>query len=495
VRAGRLLASLCALAAMSACGTTAGVGGVSLSSPGAGDGLSGPAAVAPTTAPGAGALPGTPGSPPSVVRAPVVGAPGTGGAHQNAPGTLPPGPTDRTPVVVGAVVVNNSSLAVLGGSSEQSTGDERGTYEALFAAANAAGGLSGHPIKGVYYDLSSTSAKSQDQADQEMCSLFTQDHKAVAVLTSENTTGAGIRACLTRAGIPFVKNYLADAGEATMRANPGFAVPDSLNLDRIAAVVPPALQRNGWFGTKPVIGVVTEDSPDFAHATDQVLVPALQRLGYQVKSVARFPNVSDETGLQEGSAQAGNAIVRFRGDGVDHVVFLSRNGINLTLFANAAESQAYRPRYALSSQDAAQALVTSGLIQNPSAQLAGALTVGWIPALDVPFDRSSPYLRTPQAKSCLSRVAKRMPVPSDTQGLFHLILNCDAVDVLVRAFAGRSLGVPSFVAGVESLGTSFLPVATFGARFGPGRHDGASFTRVAAYADGRFTYRGSTSAA
>lgn len=56
------------------------------------------------------------------------------------------------------------------------------------------------------------------------------------------------------------------------------------------------------------------------------------------------------------------------------------------------------------------------------------------------------------------------------------LIYCDRVAVTEAgvAAAGGSLTLGSFIAGVESLGTSYLPPSSLGARFAPGQRDGTA---------------------
>jgi len=400
-----------------------------------------------------------------------AGGPVAGGVKADGP---------RSTVTVGFWGGSGDTTTTLGGNGSQSLGDEQQQFQALVDDANANGGLAGHRIRAVYF-ANSAAATNDDQANQEACAFFTQDQRSFAVFTSQNIANALLRSCLGRHNIPLVKNYLADVGEATMRRFPLYLMPSTMNLDRIAATQPAALEAMRFFARDASVGIVTQDDAEFAHAVDNVLVPLLAKRGHEVRAIARFQTPTDANSIQAGAAAASNAVLRFRQEGVDHVVFLSPNGFPATVFTNAAESQQYHPRYAFTSQDAIQALVEAGLVQNPSAQLRGAVGIGWIPSIDVPFLTQGQFNDRPRNRQCLNVLAKRQQRPDSSQELLHMVLNCDAFWLIRDALAGRTLTPASVTEGVNALGRRFPVAASFASRLAGDRHDGAAQYRQFAY--------------
>jgi hypothetical protein len=332
--------------------------------------------------------------------------------------------------------------------------------------------------------LSSTqgSTETQQQLDQQICAVFTQDHHVFAVLTSENSVGPDARQCLANAHVALIKNYLADSDSQTLGRFPLYFLPSTIALDRLAAIQPAILAKGGYFDTKPVIGIITQDNPDFAFAVDHILVPRLRSIGYPVKDVARFPIPNSQSDAQNVATAASDTVVRFRTDGVDHVILLSSDGVDALLFGNAAESQRYYPRYAFTSQDAAEALVEGGFMQDPTATLARALSVDFAPAIDTPPSYLNDFQARAPVKHCLALLAAGGQRPDSAQNLWHAELNCDAFFFLDDALTGRVLSAGSLLDGVASLGSSIDPVATFSTRFDSLHHDGGDTVRLAAFA-------------
>ncbi len=78
-------------------------------------------------------------------------------------------------------------------------------------------------------------------------------------------------------------------------------------------------------------------------------------------------------------SQANNAVLKFRSAGVTHVITVPTGGALPFAFMPSAESQGYRPRYAMNSLEI-PAFVDLNV---PNAQLKDALAVGWLPTSDV----------------------------------------------------------------------------------------------------------------
>jgi hypothetical protein len=495
------LLAACGLLVLTGCGTTVEGGTAQQVAGQPVDGLGyttsgGPGSAGPvsglTDAAGVGGLPadGSAISAPSGMSAAAGGdpQPAAAGSSTSSSGAAvdggetaagPTGTVSRGTVTLGFWGGAGDTTGAFGGNGSQSLGDEEEQFQALVDDANASGGLAGHRIRAVFYRH--RSANTVDQANQEACAFFTQDNKAFAVMTSQNIANALLRQCLTSRGIPLIKNYLADVGAATLRKSPLYMLPSMINLDRIAATQPAALQRAGFFSKGAPVGVVTQDDAEFAHAVDRILIPGIVRLGYQVRATARFQTPQNADGVQAMGAAASNAVLKFRQEGIEHVVFLSPNGISATVFLNTAESQQYRPRYAFTSQDAIQGLVSAGIIQNYPQQLENAVGIGWVPSIDVPFTAQAEFNQRPRARQCLSVLAKRDQRPKSAQELLHATLNCDAFWLVRDALAGRSLSSSVFLSSVDAMGSRFPTAATFATTLGRDRHDGASAIRPFAF--------------
>ena len=397
--------------------------------------------------------------------------------------------TVTRPLRVGVpYLADSEGLAALGGNGKQNYGNERDNYVAYFATLNKSGGLGGRQVVGSYFPISSNDTSSTDELQQEMCSFFRDDEKVdFVVSTLSSAIGDVLRTCLGKAMIGLVNNSLSGADSGTFARFPTYVEPTGLAVDRIARSMPGALNALGYFKGATKVGVITIDRVTYTRATSHQLVPALRELGFDPVVVATRDPEQDFAGT---SSDAASAVLKFRGAGVDHLLFLTPNGTVALYFTQAAESQGYRPRYAFTSSDAIEALVEGGL-PNARQQLANAVGLGWQPWLDV-RDQDNPI--RPRGKACLEILAKAGINYTASAARWHALLGCDTVNLLQRAAQaepGAELTALSLVGALARLGQGHESVATFAADFSA-RRDAAAAVRSFRFGDACtcFTYSG-----
>jgi hypothetical protein len=141
----------------------------------------------------------------------------------------------------------------------------------------------------------------------------------------------------------------------------------------------PGLLRRAGPGHATKVGLITYDWPAFRRAVEQDMLPELERRGLDVADpvFVKFPERASDAG--EISAQLSNTVLRFRSEGVTHVMIFELNALLTVLFMTNADTQGYRPRYGMDTQNGGQVIVGSV----PEAQLEGAQQVGWLPMFDV----------------------------------------------------------------------------------------------------------------
>jgi len=162
-------------------------------------------------------------------------------------------------------------------------------------------------------------------------------------------------------------------------------------------------------------------------------------------------------------------------------LFVPSGGVIHLLFISSAQSQSFRPRYGISSQDA-----PGFLSQNFDERALGtSMAVGWAPELDGDDTgrRSAANARCHKALT-----AEGLAWDSNLEPF------CDAFFFLQAALADASaVTIDSLRAGAESLGTSFDSPYVFGTRFSPGHTDGPRQARLMRFDSGAeaFRYTGS----
>jgi hypothetical protein len=307
-----------------------------------------------------------------------------------------------------------------------------------------------------------------------MCETWTRDNEVFAAYTT--LASDLLKTCMARAGAVLIGPSLSTADSRTYQQFPHYFEIAAMRLDRIARVYPRALAEDGYFGNDAVVGVVTYDTPAYARATDTVLVPELQRLGIDKVEVARIPFAMTPAELGGSTAPLSNAVLRFRQEGVTHVMFLEAGAVLAFLWFPQAESQRYRPRYGLNSQ--------SGPVTHSAeaAQLRNALAIGWIPFIDVGDTRRTQL--PPGFASCLKimRAAGAQYSADNPNAKRASGSNCDAFRLLQAgmAAAGRNLTADGFARGIASIGGRFKSAHSYAVDL-RSRRDGASVVRPFAY--------------
>jgi hypothetical protein len=369
------------------------------------------------------------------------------------------------PVEVGIGVDGNNGAFAAAFGATQSQPDEKQLAAAVVADINKTGGLAGHRIVPVYAVFDSTSSDWVAQ-DEAICATFTQDHHVAVAVRTDDVFGP-LDACLAKAGVPLVlwesvfRQATWHAAARGLRYTPD--EPSGTRTYEALAARMAATKR--WLpATK--IGLVRYDRTDQADIERDGVRPALARRGLKLTDAAAVHTPASFSDLGSTSSEVASVILKFRQDGITDVVFMG--GDVSYLFANAAESQQYRPRYALTSFD-----FPNGM---PAEQLHGAFGIGWQPSTDITSRKTS----TPGSARCDRALAGTGAVPTGA-GSERLYVTCDQLYFLqaVYAAAGR-VGPGAMADGVARLGSRFSPGLTFAVD--AGRHpDG-----LAAYRELRF---------
>jgi hypothetical protein len=464
------IAGVAAVVAVTGCGTTVsdtqvrsanGLGG-----PGSGlTASSGPSA--PGVGPGTGAA--AIGGQSSAGSNPLPGSgtsTGSGAAVGTGAGNPASAALTASTITIGIGYVSNGNAANAAiGAAGISQGDAKGESQAVIKYINSHGGVAGRKIVPVWQAYDATSTGSTASQDEAACANYTQDHHVFAVADSGLTDT--LPACLLKAGV-----FMANSGDIISHDNgffhqyPNYVDVGTLSEDRFMAEEVQVLQRQKWFSAwntatgqaaatgAAKIGVLTINAPYWNRSVNKVLLPALAKAGHAVSTndVLRVTYPQTTTDEAQTVSDIQGAVLRFRGDGVTHVVFTDPSGVLTLAFSRNAGSQHYYPRYGVSSGNGMQALVTAGDV-DPTT-LRGAIGLGWSPSLDLQPSAASHYT-TPATAQCL-RVMKEggFSFPDvNSQGIALSI--CDQLfflaDVLNRAAPNFTLnGELNAVAGIGS---------------------------------------------
>ena len=239
------------------------------------------------------------------------------------------------------------------------------------------------------------------------------------------------------------------------------------------ACLQPARQRQARHdlveraGEADDVGLLRFDLPDQERTARRVIEPALERHGLALTTDIAFRPVEGTRDLPVASDEASNAVLRMRSRGVDRVLFLG-SGLSLPyVFPTVAESQGYRPRYGITTDDGPAFMAENA----PAAQMSGAMAVGWEPQYDV-ADSDGVLRDQPQWRACVAVVKRAGFTARDGR-------RCTALYFLEAALRRSSTVTPAALrAGADRLGATAYSTQTYATRFGPGRYDGVAAVRV-----------------
>lgn len=242
------------------------------------------------------------------------------------------------PIQIGFQVAVNTQAAFAATGASSGPADEEHMVKALVAWVNATGGINGRQLVAVIHPTDPTQGTFASQA-AAACADFTQDHHVLAIASS--------------------------------RVSSTDDLPGRTSTSRWPRATVDGLDAAGYFAGGARVGLLNFDAPVYARVVAR-LRTEMQRKGHAFASdvtVATPPSVADFGAM---SAAIGNAILKFRQAGVDHVMFAASAELPFFFMAQA-ESQQSRPRYGLSSNDGPDTQINIGA---PDAQLRGALAVG-----------------------------------------------------------------------------------------------------------------------
>jgi ABC-type branched-subunit amino acid transport system substrate-binding protein len=406
-------------------------------------------------------------------------APGGGATASAVP--RPRLATRSGPITIGALTINTASSFFDAMGINAATGDQIAMTRSVVAYLNRRGGIAGRQINLVVYDADTASYSANPSAETEAaCTSFTQDHHAEAVTSLLASPGENFYECMTRHGV--VMSGVDFSTESQLRRYPNTLYqPADVNYTRALRNNVEVLWKAGWLTSASKTAVIGWDTPDARSSVTEGLIPALRKHGLALTDQAYVSQT-----ISEQSPQYQSAAFKFMARGVTHVFFTA--GGLLLQFGVAAQSAGYTPKYALDSRQATGTLEST----LPASQLRGSMGIGTIPYEDL---NSSNWakIQTPGRARCEAAIKESGQDLSQGIVMLTAMWICDNWFFLRDALAGAGPVDPRvFRSGAESLRSSFLSAATFGALFAPGRtHDAAMTYRLNAFDDscGCFRYR------
>lgn len=415
-------------------------------------------------------VPGSSGAPTGGVSTP----PGPGGAPSKPPAGHP-AVTDDT-ITIGFLVQAGSAQAFADtfGISGLSVGDGEAAAQAIVDVINANGGTAGRTLEVIYHEWDPAGNRAAEW--EAACNTFTQDNTTMVVATQVAGVWDELYDCLARAGTAHVQDSFAGFREQYDRYPNLLFSPSDIVSDRLIDNMIDTLEAQGWFGDAPVIASYRYDRPLEDRLVEQVLKPALARHGYELRLDMRITIEGEQTEVNGLVLQANSA-------GVTHVIPFP----SPLFFMIAADSQGYRPDYALQTGHGPGALLEGAA---PRRQLEGAMGVGWAPDYDLNAN-NSPGPVTPTNKFCIDTIAaagEDMTAPT-TRAVAMSI--CDQVLFIDRtldvADEVSPAGITRAMAKLGSMESAYTWNVDWNA---PAERDGLGSYRVIAFDDdcGCFQY-------
>lgn len=493
-RSKTALATAIALLALCGCGSRVStVAGAGL--PAAGDdSLAGPTASGPSAAGGMGGTAPAEGTGPAVAGMAGAGAAAAGmtgpstvtccsGAASHSAGASAYGPgVTATTVRLGFHYVDTGTgtAGVLG--KNVSIGNPVAMARAMRDWINTHGGMGGRrldlDVYGVAYDAY---VRNSAEADEEVCTHFTQDEKVLAVAVYVPTRQ--LVECLAGHGVASdADGYPLDDAELDALSD-FFYMPGAMSQNRGAAAGVDGLAAAGFLkGAK--IGLVRYDDPVYARA-EATLKDALGRHGL---AIAQDYEVNEQS-TSAAESDVASAALRFRQSGITHVMFLDNSGGLAYAFMAQAQSQQWFPKYPLTTNNGPSALAQLA----PSAQLANAMAVSWWwgDVGDAKKQQTPPAL--PDSKARCDEIMRAAGVDISGNAKGTALIACDQLLFFKTLLDHASApNVPSMRTVADALGTRYQSPVTYRTVLGPGRHDGATLTRVIGWntSCGCWHYRG-----
>ena len=362
--------------------------------------------------------------------------------------------------------------AALGAGGED-PGDERRYYQAVIDDVNARGGVLGRELVPVFHGYSANDSN-VDVVAQAACETFTRDNE-VLIMTFR---GDVAYECAKKAGI--LVTGTGNIGP-TYERFPNLFAPSLVRLERLFEVTVTSMVRAGWHKPEPrwptgKIGLITWDDGEYRYAMENGYLKGMRAAGLKATDVRYVAVPENVQALGDASAAIGNAVLRFRQQGIDHVFIgdgpagvFSGTGLTL-LFLQGAKSQGYYPRYGFNSYN------SPDFPSHPQDQLVGMVAID--------FSDNEPHndegIAPNRARERCFEIMRKEGLAvgqSQTQTLAASACNFVwfAEAAIQRATAGTTL--PYMIAAAESLGTGFRSPVTYGTRLGPDQHDGARLFR------------------
>lgn len=372
-----------------------------------------------------------------------------------------------SPVEVGIAYAKNADKFGDSLGAALDLGDGKAQNDALVAYINAHGGLAGHPIKPIYYAVDLARTEPWSAFVQEACALWTEDHHVIAASFPVNIDIGQLSTCLKKHGAVLDASSLRLRSQSDYTSSPLLVEPWMITVERLAPLYVHGLQQQGYFSGKPVVGILGYDYPQSRLFT-KLITEELRKIGHPVKVTFEAGYADSTSGLGSTIAQVQASVLKFRSEGVTHLMSSAIPGGIGVAFQPAAQSQGYHPRYGLTSYDA--------ITDMPDDQATNALAVGWwLHDVDAGHEISNGT-----TKLCRSIFRTNGSASTRSKELLAMVY-CDFMLLLQHTTQGYDpatrLNGATLVRLLDRTGPSYASSRSLGTALSSTRRDGASGLR------------------
>lgn len=398
------------------------------------------------------------------------------------------------PIRIGAAFSSDlaTGLAIVGQpDAAASAGNYAQTLQTIYRdvaqAVTDAGGIGGCPVEPVFFDFSSLSTDGFDGQSQRECAYFTEDQPVFAVYSGALETNVVVE-CLAEQG---VVSFFSGAEWAPIQRDfddyRGYLYqPWAINTDRWGAFID-VWDQAGFFGDGAArVGILIADdgTGNGQRLAYDIWQPRLEALGIEVASTFEYNWIRSYATVADASTALSAAVLKFKADGVTHVLATPDGSAMGIFMTSQAESQGFRPAYGTTTDSGGPPLTA------PDGQTQNWMTIAWDDfILQQSSTRGAPTDGNPSNAAQAQCDAIAAAVQPGVNGARRW---CDTLFFLQAALRGAPELTPdALLAGAEALAGSYQVVAGYGgSTFGPRRYDGASQVRAARYdaAAGAFSY-------
>jgi ABC-type branched-subunit amino acid transport system substrate-binding protein len=379
-------------------------------------------------------------------------------------GPLRLGVSYSSDMAAGLAAVGQPDAALQAGSFAE---QQQAVYGAIVDDVNRAGGVAGCEVTLAYHDFSSLASDGFDGQSQKECAYFAEDAKVFAAYSTALETETLVR-CLAERGVVSLFNGVSfSPTQRDFDRYRGFLYqPWAINSDRWASLID-IWNQVGFFGDQAKVGILVADdgTGNGQRLAYEIWRPKLQALGIEV-SVFEYKWIRSYASVSDASTALSAAVLRFKSEGVTHVL-PTPDGAAMSIFMTAiADSQDYRPAYGTTTASGGSPITASD-----------SQSRNWVL---ISFDnwsfRSSVTAAAPaeaQLEGNPARARCDAAVATVQQGDHIFYKFCDALYFLEAALAGSAEVSPeALLAGAEALGAGMPNPSSLGpSRWAPRRYD------------------------